>query len=262
MNQDGAFFLAIMVAVGGAWAAFHGAFKRKRLTVFEYQWVLLYKNGQFNKILPAGVHKLREKTYSWIVFDRRISQLMVIGQDVLTKDGLGIKLSTYIEYVIEDPRKLSLEANVTSAGVMSYLYAIAQMPIREAVTEHSLEELVAQRDVVSGKIKDNLLPRFSALGVVVRHLGIRDVMLGKEIKDAFAGELLAKKQSAVLLEATRAETAALRSLANAARMLRDNPEILKLRVLQAMQNNSGKNTIVVDFSAQNTAVSSNEIVAS
>ncbi|MBP7252495.1 MAG: slipin family protein [Alphaproteobacteria bacterium] len=234
-------------------------FKRQSLTVFEYQWALLYRNGQFQKILPPGVHKLYVRNTCWQIFDRRVNQLTIIGQEVLSKDGMGLKLSTYIEYVIEDPQLLCRNANVANmTGLQSFLYAVAQQPLRAVITQHNLEELIAERETIATQLKEALVPRFAELGIAVRQLGLRDVMLAKEIRDAFAAELLARKQAAVQLEATRAETAALRSLANAARLMRENPEIMKLRVLQAMQNNTGKNTIVVDFSdgqvAQSTAV--------
>ena len=46
------------------------------------------------------------------------------------------------------------------------------------------------------------------------------------------------------LEQARAETAAMRSLANAASLMKDNPELYQLRLLQEMAKNQG-NTFVV-----------------
>lgn len=235
-------------AAGGLLVAYYaGLFKRTRFIVYEYQWALLYKKGQFQKILPAGVYKLRPRVYSWTVFDKRVSQLLLVGQEVLTKDGMGIKLSTYAEYAVEDAVKLCQTADVTAYSLQNYLHAIAQLPVREAVAQQTLEELMADRATLAQQISAALAPKLQALGVALRACGIRDIMLSKEVREAFAGELLAKKQAAMLLEATRAETAALRSLANAARVTRENPDIMKLRVLQALQSNPGKNTIVVDF---------------
>jgi hypothetical protein len=57
----------------------------------------------------------------------------------------------------------------------------------------------------------------------------------------------ARKRTALIraaLEKARGETAALRSLANAARMMDDNPNLLQLRALQALAD-SGGNTLVL-----------------
>lgn len=236
---------------------------RQQFVIFEYQWGLLYYKGQFQKILPAGLHSFYRRHYICYVFDKRPKQITVVGQEVLAKDGIGLKLSFYVEYVIDDPKQLFQQASITNiVGLESFLYSLIQLPIREAVGCHTLEELIGNRDTITTEVNTTLSKSFAALGLSVHALGIRDLMLSKEIKDAFAGELLAKKQAAVLLETTRAETAALRSLANSARLLRDNPEILKLRVLQAMQSNKGgKNTIVVDFSDQKTGTAVDDTTA-
>lgn len=54
------------------------------------------------------------------------------------------------------------------------------------------------------------------------------------------------------------ETAALRSLANAARMLQDNPQLVQLRMLQAMGESSG-NTLVVGLPAALPLTSGNRV---
>lgn len=48
------------------------------------------------------------------------------------------------------------------------------------------------------------------------------------------------------LERARGETAALRNLANAAKMLDDNPNLLQLRMLQSLSDTSG-NTFVMNM---------------
>jgi hypothetical protein len=55
--------------------------------------------------------------------------------------------------------------------------------------------------------------------------------------------IAARKAGEAALERARAETAALRALANAGRMLDDSPGVLQLRILQEIGDSSG-NTIV------------------
>ena len=63
------------------------------------------------------------------------------------------------------------------------------------------------------------------------------------LKQIFAQVVEARKSSEAALERARGETASLRQLANAARMLEGNPALLTMKTLQAMAN--GKNTIVL-----------------
>lgn len=59
----------------------------------------------------------------------------------------------------------------------------------------------------------------------------------------------AQKEGLAALERARGETAALRHLANAARMVEGNPALLQLRLIQAVGDGSG-NTVVLGLSGQ------------
>ncbi len=69
-------------------------------------------------------------------------------------------------------------------------------------------------------------------------------MLPTDLRKAFAETLKARQEAQAALERARGETAALRNLANAAKMVESNPALLDLCVLQTMASTSG-NTYVV-----------------
>jgi len=75
------------------------------------------------------------------------------------------------------------------------------------------------------------------------------MMLSGEMKRVFAQSLAAQKEGLAALERSRGETAALRSLANAARMIEENPSLLQLRALQTMESSKG-NTLVLNVGEQ------------
>jgi hypothetical protein len=77
-------------------------------------------------------------------------------------------------------------------------------------------------------------------GCVIRTVTIISVILPPEIRRLFTEVERAKLEGLATLERARGEHAALRSLANAARMLKGNPELMNLRVLQALSSSSGK----------------------
>jgi hypothetical protein len=66
----------------------------------------------------------------------------------------------------------------------------------------------------------------------------------REMKKAFAQVVKAQKDGMAAPERARAETAALRSLANATRTMDGNPNLLQFRTLQALADSSG-NTLVL-----------------
>ena len=67
----------------------------------------------------------------------------------------------------------------------------------------------------------------------IREVVVKDVVLPSEIRAAYAELVTARQRGQVQLETARAETAALRSMANAAKLLDDHPALAQLRLVQA-----------------------------
>ena len=82
------------------------------------------------------------------------------------------------------------------------------------------------------------------LGLKLKVADVKDIMFPGEMKKAFAQVVKAQKEGQAALERARGETAALRNLANAAKMIEDNPNLLQLRALQSLAD-SGGNTLVL-----------------
>lgn len=74
---------------------------------------------------------------------------------------------------------------------------------------------------------------------------MRDLTFPSELKRAFAEVLKAKQEGQAALERARGETAALRNLANAARLMEGNPALFNLRLIQSVATaQAGGNTLV------------------
>jgi regulator of protease activity HflC (stomatin/prohibitin superfamily) len=73
----------------------------------------------------------------------------------------------------------------------------------------------------------------AGVGVKVREVVVRDVILPIDIRRAATELVAAKAQGLAALEAARSESAALRSLANSAKLLDAHPALAQLRLVQA-----------------------------
>jgi regulator of protease activity HflC (stomatin/prohibitin superfamily) len=89
-------------------------------------------------------------------------------------------------------------------------------------------------------------PEAAKIGIAIHAVEVKDVMFPAELKRAFADVLKAKQEGQAALERARGESASLRNLANAARVLDGNPALMNLRVLQSLASaqNAG-NTLVL-----------------
>ncbi len=87
-------------------------------------------------------------------------------------------------------------------------------------------------------------PAAAALGVRLDALRLRDITLPPDLRRLLTGVEKARREGQAALERAHAEQAALRSLANAARMLKNNPELQNLRLIQALAEGKGATVVL------------------
>jgi regulator of protease activity HflC (stomatin/prohibitin superfamily) len=219
------------------------ALRFRHVVVYEYQKALLYKKGRYVRILDPGAYWI--STYSMIVpVDIRPEVITIPGQDVLSADGVTLKVSLAAEFQVVDPN-LAVNKNQNFKGS---LYLTLQMALREIVGKDKIDALLENRAGIGGKLMEVASGKASDLGMKLISADVKDMMLAGDMKKAFSQVVKAQKEGQAALEKARGETAALRSLANAARLIDDNPNLLQLRALQTLQDSSG-NTLVVGLSS-------------
>ena len=126
------------------------------------------------------------------------------------------------------------------------LYVALQAGLREAIAGRTADEMLAARGEIGPAVGAAVASELARIGVELLGVDVRDVMVPAELKRAFAGIVAARREGEAALERARGETAALRSLANAGRLVEDNPGLLQLRVLQQLGASSG-NTIMLGW---------------
>jgi len=212
------------------------------MTVQEWERVLIYRDGRFQEPLEAGRHRRfrrRRKTVRVIVRPRLVT---VPAQEVLTSEGLSVKISltavcrthepwTWHE-AVEDPD--------------SFLYSAMQIGLRDAVAARSLDTLTADRSVVGDEVMAAAASAAGQVGISLESVAVRDLMLPAEVRKAATEVAVTRSQGLAALERARSEVAATRALVNAAKVCADNPALLQLRMLQAVE--AGGATVVLNGS--------------
>lgn len=215
-----------------------------RVTVYEFQRALRYRKGRFLSVLGPGQYWILEARTTITPVDVRPNFITLMGQEVLTADGVPLKISIAANYEMSDPQlAINGQANYAQA-----LYLLLQLAVREIISTSKADELLENRAGFAEKIRTLAEPQVQRLGLKLLTADLKDLMISGDLKKSFAQVVKARKEGEAALERARGETAALRSLANAARMLQDNPQLVQLRMLQAM-GESGGNTLVVGLPA-------------
>jgi regulator of protease activity HflC (stomatin/prohibitin superfamily) len=212
------------------------------VTVFEWERGLLYRRGRFERVLGPGRYRLWKKT-TWVrTLDVRETTETVAGQEILTADGVTVRLSLAATYTVVDP----LRAVTAADDYRSALYLALQLALRDVVATLPIDELVEKRSEIGPRLLAPTGERAEALGLDLKQVELKDVMLTGELRRMMAQVVAARKEGQAALERARGETAALRNLANAARLMEGNPALMQLRLLQQLAGSSG-NTIVLGF---------------
>jgi regulator of protease activity HflC (stomatin/prohibitin superfamily) len=210
------------------------------VTVHDYERGLRYRSGKFSGLLRAGTH-VAVRPFSEIrLLDGRPTSMLVEGQEILTSDGIALKVSLAARYVVGDP----VAAVSGDQSFSRALHLELQLALRETLAAGTVDEILAARSKIGPAVLDRAASNLARLGIELLGVEVRDLMVPGELKRVFAGVVTARKDGEASLERVRAETAALRNLANAGRLIEDNPGVLQLRLLQQLGETSG-NTVVL-----------------
>jgi regulator of protease activity HflC (stomatin/prohibitin superfamily) len=212
------------------------------VTVHDYERGILFARGHLKQVVGAGMHWVMPYFRRLEVVDMRSRVVGIAGQEVLSSDNVSVRVSVAIRFRVAAAELMLKEAQLPEA----VLYLEAQLILRDLVAALPIEELLQKREQLSGQLQARLEPKAAALGLSLETVGIKDVMFPGGLKQIFAQVVEAKKSAQAALEKARGETATLRHLANAAKLLEGNPALVTLKTLQAASD--GKHTLVLGVS--------------
>ncbi|MBL9123626.1 MAG: slipin family protein [Planctomycetaceae bacterium] len=202
---------------------------------------VLFIDGEFVATLPPGRYAFWKNLaqVKFVQEDLREAMFDVAGQDIMTADKVTLRMNAIVTYRIVDAR-----ASVSTVeDVRQTLYREAQLALRAVVGARELDTFLTEKDGVADELADMVRTRAKALGVELIAVGIRDVILPGEMKDLMNKVTEAKKAAEANLIARREETAAIRSQANTAKLLTDNPTLMRLRELEILEKISANSKL-------------------
>jgi regulator of protease activity HflC (stomatin/prohibitin superfamily) len=200
------------------------------ITVNAQESVLEYRDGKLLRVLEPGRYWLRTRT-KHVRVTRRESLGQTAPQEVLTADGVSLKVTAAFVWSVSDPVAFH-EASTQPDAVV---YLAVQVALREALAGLDVDAvLTTGRRTVASSVTSAAAAAGAVVGIAVREVVLKDVVLPAELRTAYAELVTTRQKGKAQLEAARAETAALRSLANGAKLLEDHPALAKLRLVQAL----------------------------
>jgi len=194
---------------------------------------LLFIDGQLRERLAPGRHAFWQigRVVRIGKVDLRPRPHEVTAQEILTKDRIGIRVTLTAFTKVTDPEKATLAA----ADLDNTVYRLIQFAIREAVATRTLDDILAARDTIDREVRGFVTERVKDLGLEIGEIGVKDVILPGDVRDLLNKVVEAERVAKANLIRRQEETAATRSLLNTARLMDDNPLLLRLKELEALE---------------------------
>jgi len=194
---------------------------------------LLFVEGRLVERLAPGRHAF------WTVgrkievrrLDLRPQAVEITAQEMLTKDRIALRVTLTAFRRIVDPERV---ANAVP-DVDAWLYRLVQFAIREAVAARTLDEVLSTKGALDAELRAFVRERLAETGIEVTELGVKDVILPGEIRELVNKVVEAERTAKANLIRRQEETAATRSLLNTAKLMEDNPLLLRLKELESIE---------------------------
>lgn len=206
--------------------------------VVDGQAGLLFIDGVLVRTLAAGVHGFWNvgRMVQIKVVDLKRQSLDVAGQEVLTRDRVTIRVNIAAEYRVVDPVKAVSAVKDFSEA----LYRALQYAFRKTLGALTLDQILEKKVTVDEEAAAKVRADMAEIGVEVSDIALKDVILPGEMREILNQVVSAEKQAEANVIRRREETNATRSLLNTAKVMAENPVMLRLKELEALETIAGK----------------------
>lgn len=200
--------------------------------LMEYEKGIKFTFGKYTSIMGSGLNLVIPVIQSYERVDVRIKTVDVPKQDCITKDNVSVNVDAVSYYYVFDVKKAILD-------VEDFYYAISQLSqttMRDVVGEVTLDELLANRDSISLKIKQVIDKASDAWGIKVDKVELKHVELPDSMKRMMAREAEAEREKRGIIIKSQGEIEAAQNLAKASSLIAKSPGAMQLRMLQTIND--------------------------
>jgi regulator of protease activity HflC (stomatin/prohibitin superfamily) len=234
---------------------------------------LLYEDGAFKRALSPGRYEFKRPWFGKTI-ERRVAMvemrersLTIKGQEILTKDKVAIRVSLLVYFRVED-------AEAALHNVANYeerIYEDVQLAARRFLASRDLDAILSDRNEISDAVRDDVKAIAAGYGVAIVRADVKDLAFPGNLREIMNQVLETERRAEAHLIEARREAEALKIKADAenaaanarvqsekeraqltaeveqerlrgrlaaeveeARALRDHPELLRLREIQAL----------------------------
>lgn len=214
--------------------------------VNQYEKGVLFRLGRVKDVREPGLRFIIPVIDRLRKVSMRIVTMPIQSQGIITRDNVSVDIAAVAYFRVVD----AVKSVVAIENVSAAINQIAQTTLRNVVGQHTLDETLADTEVINANIRRILDVITLEWGVEVTLVELKDIQLPDSMKRAMARQAEAEREKRAKIIAAEGESLAAAALGDASDTMMAHPLALQLRNLQTLvELGVDKNTTVV-FPAQ------------
>ncbi|MCD6329674.1 MAG: slipin family protein [Candidatus Cloacimonetes bacterium] len=210
--------------------------------VREYERGVVFRLGRLLRAKGPGLFLLIPFIDRMVKIELRTVTMDVPPQDIITRDNVPVKVNAVVYFRVINPE----DAVVKIENYVQATSQIAQTTLRNILGKSELDELLSERDKISIELQRVIDDQTDPWGIKVSVVEVKDVELPSTMQRAMARQAEAERERRAKIIHAEGELQASKQLAEAAKVLAQNPASIQLRYLQTLNEiATEKNSTIV-----------------
>ncbi len=199
--------------------------------VKQYERGIILTLGKYTGTRNPGLNVIIPIVQTMRKVDVRSTPVDVPKQEVITRDNVTVGVDAVVYFRVVDPARAVLETT-------NYTYATAQFAqaaLRDVVGNVEMDDLLSKRENISLQIKEIVDQETDTWGIDVENVKLQNIELPQDMKRAMAKQAEAERERRATIINADGEKLAAQTLADAAKMLSNQPGAINLRTLNTLE---------------------------
>jgi regulator of protease activity HflC (stomatin/prohibitin superfamily) len=212
----------------------------------EYERGVIFRLGRLiggTGVKGPGLILLIPVIDKMVKISLRTVVLDVPPQDVITQDNVSIKVNAVVYFRVIEPQKAIVQVENYLAATSQF----SQTTLRSVLGTSELDEILSQRDKINQRLQQIIDAHTEPWGIKVSNVEVKQIDLPQEMQRAMARQAEAERERRSKVISAEGEYQASQRLADAARILSEQPSALTLRYLQTLVEISSEHNTTTIF---------------
>ena len=208
----------------------------------EYERGVLFRLGRLVGERKAGLNFIIPFIDRMVKIDLRIITLDVPSQEVITKDNVPVRVNAVVYFRVVNPT----DAVIKVLNFISATSQISQTTLRNVLGQSELDDLLTEREKMNQALQQVIDEHTDPSGIKVSTVEVKDVALPDAMKRSMAAQAEAERERRAKIIHAEGEFQASSQLAEAGKIIAQEPATLQLRYLQTLTEiASEKNSTII-----------------